>query len=218
MKAFAYLRVSGKDQVKGDGFTRQLAAIRAYAAANGITIKAIHREEGVSGTTAAEDRPAWAELIKALHSNGVRTVIVEKLDRLARDLMVQEAAIADLQRHGFTLISVAEPDLMATDPTRILMRQIIGAVAQYDKSMVVSKLAGARARKRASAGRCEGRKPFGHYPGEAAIVGRLRAIQAEGMGFDRIAARANAEGLPTRTGKPWHGVVVNRILSQASSL
>ena len=53
MKAFAYLRVSGKDQVKGDGFTRQLSAIRAYAAANGITIKAIHKEEGVSGTMAA---------------------------------------------------------------------------------------------------------------------------------------------------------------------
>ena len=79
--------------------------------------------------------------------------------------------------------------------------------------MIVSKLAGARARKRAAAGRCEGRKPFSHYPGEAIIVDRLRALKAEGLGFDRIAARANAEGLPTRTGKPWHGVVVNRILT-----
>lgn len=217
MKAFAYLRVSGKDQIKGDGFARQLSAIRDYAGANGITISAIHREEGVSGTKAAEDRPAWAKLIKALHSNGVKAVIVEKLDRLARDLMVQEAAIADLQRHGFTLLSVAEPDLMASDPTRILMRQIIGAVAQYDKSMIVSKLAGARARKRASTGHCEGRKPFGHYPGEAAVVERLKAIKAEGLGFDRIAARANEEGLPTRTGKPWHGFAVNRILAASAA-
>jgi DNA invertase Pin-like site-specific DNA recombinase len=33
-------------------------------------------------------------MITALHSNGIRTVVVEKLDRLARDLMVQEAAIS----------------------------------------------------------------------------------------------------------------------------
>ena len=45
-------------------------------------------------------------------------VIIEKLDRLARDLMVQETIIADLRKHGFELVSVAEPDLMANDPTR----------------------------------------------------------------------------------------------------
>lgn len=49
-----------------------------------------------------------------LHSNGVRTIVIERLDRPARDLMVQETIIADLQKNGFDLISVAEPDLMAT--------------------------------------------------------------------------------------------------------
>ncbi len=68
------------------------------------------------------DRPAWAEMIAALHSNGVRTIIVEKLDRLARDLMIQEAAIADLRKHVLNLVSAQEPDLMASDPTRVLMR------------------------------------------------------------------------------------------------
>ncbi len=97
----------------------------------------------------------------ALHADGVKAIIIEKLDRLARDLMVQEATIADLQKHGFTLISVAEPDLMATDPTRILMRQLMGAVAQYDKSQIVLKLRDARQRMKAATGRCEGRKPYG---------------------------------------------------------
>jgi hypothetical protein len=160
--------------------------------------------------------PAAAFFPPLRSGDGVKAVIVEKLDRLARDLMVQEAAIADLQRHGFTLLSVAEPDLMASDPTRILMRQIIGAVAQYDKSTIVSKLAGARARKRAATGRCEGRKPFGFYPGEQLVLERLNALKTEGLGFDRIAARANTEGLPTRTGKPWHGFAVNRILTAAA--
>jgi DNA invertase Pin-like site-specific DNA recombinase len=51
----------------------------------------------------------------ALHANGVRTVIIEKLDRLACDLMVQETIIADLRKNGFELVSAAEPDLMANE-------------------------------------------------------------------------------------------------------
>jgi DNA invertase Pin-like site-specific DNA recombinase len=159
------------------------------------------------------DRPAWAEMMATLHSNGVKTIVIEKLDRLARDLMVQEATIADLQKWGFSLISVAEPDLMASDPTRILMRQLMGAVAQYDKSQIVLKLRGARMRKRATEGRCEGRKPFGRDESERAAVERMRALRSEGLGFDRIAERLSTEGVPTRTGKRWHGVVINRILT-----
>lgn len=213
MKAFAYLRVSGKDQVKGDGFTRQLHAIKAHAKAKGITVAKVFREEGVSGTVETLNRPAWREMMQALHSNGIKAIMVEKLDRLARDLMVQEAAIGDLRRNGFELVSVAEPDLMAADATRVLMRQLLGAVAQYDKSMIVSKLAGARARKRAATGRCEGRKQYGFYPGETATIERMKALRAEGLGFDRIAAKLNAEGAVTRMGTSWHGVVINRILT-----
>lgn len=214
MKAFAYLRVSGKDQVKGDGFTRQLQAIKAHAAAAGLTIAKVYRDEGVSGTIETMDRPAYREMIQALHSNGVKAVIVERLDRLARELRVQEMAIADLQQSGFTLISTAEPDLMASDPSRVFVRQLMGAMAEYDKRMIVAKLAGARARKRAATGRCEGRKPFGHYPGETAILERLQALRASGLGFDRIAAAANAEGLPTRSGGLWYGCTVNGILTR----
>ena len=213
VKAFSYLRVSGKGQLQGDGFTRQRAAIKAYAAANDFKIVREFREEGVSGTVETLDRAAWSEMLTVLHSNGVRTIIVEKLDRLARDLMVQEAAIADLHKHGFALVSVAEPDLMASDPTRVLMRQLMGAVAQYDKSQIVAKLRGARMRQKAKTGRCEGRKPFGFYAGEQAGIERMRALRAEGLGFDRIAAALNSESLPSRSGKPWHGVVVNRILT-----
>jgi DNA invertase Pin-like site-specific DNA recombinase len=212
-KAHAYLRVSGKGQIEGDGFPRQLKAIREYAATHDVQIVKVFREEGVSGTTDSADRPAWSELMTVLHSNGVRTIVIERLDRLARDLMVQETIIADLQKNGFDLVSVAEPDLMATDPTRILVRQMMGAVAQYEKSQIVLKLRGARLRKRAKEGRCEGRKPYGFYDGEAEVVERLKALRASGMGFDRIAAQVNAEGLKTRTAKRWHGVVINRILT-----
>ena len=212
-KALAYLRVSGKGQIEGDGFTRQLKSVREYAAAHDIKIVKVFREEGVSGTVENMDRPAWRDLMATLHSNGVRTILIERLDRLARDLMVQEAAIADLRKNGFTLISAAEPDLMANDPTRVLMRQLLGAVAQYDKSQIVAKLRGARMRKRAKEGRCEGRKPYGYFEGEQAVIGRMKELRESGMGFDRVAAQLNTEGLKPRTGERWHGLVVNRILT-----
>lgn len=214
-KAFAYLRVSGKGQVAGDGFPRQLKAIREYAAARDIKIATVYEEKGVSGAKESADRPAWSELMTALHSNGVRVVIIEKLDRLARDLMVQETIIADLRKHGFELVSVAEPDLMANDPTRILVRQMMGAVAQYEKSQIVLKLRGARMRKRAKEGRCEGRKPYGFYPGEAQVIGRMRELRSAGIGFDRIAVQLNTEGIKPRKGERWWGRSVNNTLTRA---
>jgi DNA invertase Pin-like site-specific DNA recombinase len=197
-KAFAYLRVSGKGQVDGDGFPRQHLAVKAYAKEHGISIVKVYREEGVTGSRETMDRPQWAEMMAALHANGVRTIIIEKLDRLARDLMVQEAAIADLRKSGFTLISVAEPDLMATDATRVLVRQMMGAVAQYDKTQIV--------------GRCEGRKPFGHREGEQAAIERMKALQASGLSVRAVTARLNAEGVATRSGGVWRDAVVGRIL------
>lgn len=212
-KAFGYIRVSGDSQIDGDGFPRQIAAIKAYAKQHDIRIVKVFREEGVTGTRETMDRPAWIEMMTALHGNGVRTIVIEKLDRLARTLMVQEATIADLQKYGFTLVSVAEPDLMSSDPARIAFRQMMGVFAEYDKTQIVLKLKAARLRKKAKDGRCEGRKPFGHYEGEKAVIERMEALRATGMGFDRLAAQLNVEGVQTRTGGRWHGLVVNRILT-----
>ena len=214
-KAFAYLRVSGKGQVDGDGFPRQLASVKAHAKANGIRIVQVFREEGVSGARESMDRPAWAELMAAMHGNGVRTIIIEKLDRLARDLMVQEATIADLQRHGFTLLSTQEPDLLATDPSRVAFRQMVGIFSQYEKTQIVLKLRAARTRKRAETGRCEGRKPFGGREGEQHIIERMARLRKSGMSIRAVAAKLNREGVPTRAGGPWRDAVVGRILKAA---
>ena len=213
-KVFAYLRVSGKGQIAGDGFPRQLKSIEEYAASNQLRIVEVFQERGVTGTRETMDRPAWRDLMAKLHADGVRTVIIEKLDRLARDLMVQESVIADLRKYGFELISVHEPDLMASDPTRVLLRQMMGALAQYDKSQIVVRLRGARLRKRAQTGHCEGRKPFGYRDGEPQILERMRQLRAEGLAYGAIAEQMNAEGLPTRTRGRWHPQAVHRILKR----
>jgi DNA invertase Pin-like site-specific DNA recombinase len=212
-KAFAYLRVSGKGQVEGDGFARQLVAIRQYAVAHNIKIVRVFRDEGISGTKDLENRPALLELMTALHSDGVRLMLVEKLDRLARDLIIQETIIGDLKKNNFELSSVSEPDLLQDDPSRKLMRQIFGAIAEYEKTMIVLKLRGARVRMRARTGRGEGAKPYGNLPGEQTIIERMRDLRIDGMGFDCIAATLNAEGIRPRRGSRWHGLTVNKILT-----
>src|SRR4029434_5958229 len=107
----------------------------------------------------------------------------------------------ELQRDGFTLVSVQEPDLMASDPSRIAFRQVMGVFAQYEKSQIVLKLRGARNRTRAATGRCEGRKPYGTREGEQAVIARMRELRAAGQGFDKIATTLNNEGIKPRVGE-----------------
>ena len=213
-RVFGYLRVSGKGQIEGDGFTRQLDAIKRYAAAQGMRIVRTFREEGVSGETDLENRPALMEMLEALAADGVKLILIEGLNRLARDLMVQETIIGDLRKRGFDLVSVTEPDLLQNDPTRILMRQIFGAIAQYEKAMIVAKLRGARQRMKAKTGRCEGRKPYGEHEGEGAVLERMTKLRGTGIGFDRIAEILNGEGYKPRSGARWWGKTINGILSR----
>lgn len=213
-KAFGYLRVSSNGQIEGDGFPRQRTDITRWATANGVKIVRWFEERGVSGKTELENRPALQDLLIALASNGVRTVCIEKLDRLARDLMVQETILAEFRKQGFEVISVAEPDLCSDDPSRTLVRQVFGAISQYERSMIVSKLRAARQRMRTKTGRCEGRKPFGMREGEPEIIARMKELADQGLNYTHIAAVLNAEGLPTRTGSKWFPATVSRTLAQ----
>ena len=228
-RAFAYLRVSGKGQVEGDGFDRQLIACQEYGDQNKIEIIEVFREEGVSGTKELDDRPALSQLFAALEENGVKTIIVEKLDRLARDLLIQETIISDMLKKGYNLLSVCEPDLCSKDPSRILVRQVFGAIAQYEKSMIVLKLRGARTRRRMKDGlakgftgdaalkngKCEGRHSFGQKPEEKEALMRIMAMHETDYSSTRIAAVLNSQvGMKTRSGKPWNRSTVAKIIAR----
>ncbi len=68
--------------------------------------------------------------------------------------MVQEVGFAKLKALGITLIAADSPHSFLDDtPTSKLIRQILGAVSEFDKAMIVAKLKGARERKRATTGK-----------------------------------------------------------------
>lgn len=206
---FAYLRVSDPSQIKGDGFTRQLKAITDYAKANKLEIHTIYREKGISGTL--EHRPTLAEMLVSLEQNGhgVKTVIIEKLDRLARDYMIQEFIIRDFQKQGFNIISTMEgADLCGDDPTRKLIRTIMGGFAEYDKTMIVLKLKAARQRIKLKTGKCEGRKGYSETEQGQEILERIEALRikpktGKRLTWQQIADQLNADNISTIDGKSW---------------
>jgi DNA invertase Pin-like site-specific DNA recombinase len=221
-KAVAYLRVSGIGQAAEDrdGLPRQRGKVAAAAAAAGLEVVEWFTDAGVSGTRELDDRPALSELVRRVTGNGIKVVIVENLSRLARDLGIQEFVLRDLWAAGCRVISCDEGEIGDdTDPTRTLIRQILGGLAEYEKKMIVAKLAGARARKRREHGKCEGRPFFGDRPGEKEIIERMRALRVKPRGmprpsFAQVAAALDAEGHRTRSGKPWSASVVRRILAR----
>ncbi len=223
-KAFSYLRCSGLGQVDGDTWDRQTAAIAKYAKSHGLDVVDEFRDAGVSGTKDLDNRPGLAALLDRVESNGVKIVLVENATRLARDLMVGEVILQQLTNAGCNVIAAdSGTDLSADsdDPTRRLIRQVLGAVAEFDRRVTVMKLRAARERKRLRGETCEGRKPFGALPGEAETLARLRELRrkppkGKRHSLQQVCDALNAEGRPTRSGKPWTKQAVNRISGRCS--
>jgi DNA invertase Pin-like site-specific DNA recombinase len=124
--------------------------------------------------------------------------------------MISEVIIGQFARIGARVLTAHGADLTsaADDPTRTLIRQVLAAVAQFDKTVIVLKLRAARERKRRNTGRCEGRKPFGTHPSEVRTLARIQELLrkpklGKRLSLAALAERLNAEGHSTRSGRPW---------------
>lgn len=217
-QAYAYLRVSGKSQIYGDGFDRQRAAIHKRCRDSDIEIIKEFVEGGISGTSELDDRPALSAVFDAITDGRVRTVVVERSDRLSRDLMVGEVLLDQFRKAGVTVIEAEDGrDITINDPdnaTGTLVRHVLAAIAQFEKTGLVSKLRKARERKKQETGRCEGAKPFGTLPGESLALGYMLKLRSEGVTVRVIADMLEHAEYPTRNGRPWHYASVSKILAR----
>jgi DNA invertase Pin-like site-specific DNA recombinase len=217
-KAFSYLRTSGHGQIGNGGFPRQRETITRYAKANSIQIAQEFSDEAISGTTDTMDRPGLTDLFVALKANGTRLVLVEAASRLARDLMISEIILGEFRKIGVKVISVdggIDLTLGNDDPSGKLIRQILGAVSEWEKCALVQKLRASRLRIRRAGGRCEGKKPYGHTPEEMKTVDAILLLRKEKKSFVAIADQLNANGVKPRTGQKWHPTQVQRVIQRA---
>jgi DNA invertase Pin-like site-specific DNA recombinase len=218
--AVAYLRTSSAANVGADKDSdkRQRAAIEAFAKRAGFTIIAEYYDKAVSGADRIDERPGFREMLQRLATDGAKTILVESPDRFARDLAVQLAGHDMLKELGIAIIPASAPDFFTEDtPTAILVRQVLGAIAQFEKASAVAKLASARKRKRESEGRCEGRKPLSETrPEVVALARKLRRRKPKGgqLSLRGVASELAARGFLNERGKPYAAKSVARMLGR----
>ena len=221
-RAIAYFRTSSATNADGDSVHRQARDVEAFASTTGYELDSCFWDAAVSGADPVESRPGFAALIAHAVNAGVSAVLIESADRFARDLLAQELGLRQLAALGVRVITASGLDLSDdSSPERLLMRQIAGAVAGYDKAKTVQRLRASRERKRALTGRCEGRKSHVDiHPGLSREVRRLaRRNPKTGKvrSLRQIAAELASLGFVANGGRTLSPNVVAGMLTQAKA-
>lgn len=214
--ACAYYRTSSATNVGADkdSLKRQQEAVSACARALGFDVIREYYDAAVSGADPVSDRSGFSDMLTYMLGNGARTIIVENASRFARDLIVQETGYQMLKSRGIELIAADAPESFLSDtPTAALIRQILGAVAQFDKTTLVNKLRGARERKRAAVGRCEGNPHW--IPVTATVIDVARGYRAQGMSLRQVSAQLAAGGMLAPSGKPYGAQSIKAMLTRS---
>ncbi len=225
-EAVAYYRTSSATNVGDDkdSLPRQQRAVAAYAKAKRLAIAAEFYDAAVKGADAIEDRRGFAEMLAKIEGNGVRTVIVEDASRFARTVLAQELGVLVMKARGVRVLTASGEDLTETDdPARVMIRQVGAAFAQFEKARLVQKLRAARERKKATMGRCEGRKPVPDETlAEACKLARksrktglrpsLRAISAA-LAERGHTVMIEVDGQRVPSGKPYGAESIKRMIA-----
>jgi DNA invertase Pin-like site-specific DNA recombinase len=225
-KAVGYGRVSTTEQVKGFGLDVQERAIRDYCRAHGLRVAAVFRDEGLSGSNGLDERVGLAKALAALRAGDAAELVVYRLDRLARDLILQETLVEQLRKQGTPVRSASEPDLDTdtSDATKTLIRQIFGAVAQYERAVIRGRMMAGKAAKREQGGYVGGNVAYGFRlvngqvgedPDEQEVIALATRLKREGASLRSIAAALDEAGYRPRNGAAWHPTQVRRITTGA---
>ena len=218
--AVAYYRTSSATNVGADKDSqrRQAAAVESYAKGRArLDVVATFYDAAVSGADPVDARPGFSELLSYCEEHGIGVVLVESASRFARDLIVQLTGHALLMARGIELVPVDAPEHFADPtPTAVLVRQILGAISQFEKAGLVAKLRAARDRKRQQTGRCEGRPAVAaEVVAEARRLARRSPVTGKRRSLRTIAAELAALGHLGVSGGPYTASSVRHMLTAA---
>ena len=228
MKLVGYLRVSTDKQVeKGMGLVVQEKAIRKWAKDNGHRLAKIYRDEGISGSNGINTRIGLHQALQAIQNGDAEGLVTYKLDRLARQLTIQEATLAQVWKydgHVFTCdIGEIHPD-DPDDPMRTAMRQMVGVFAELERGMIRARMRAGREAKKAqnnNTGYAYGRPGLGMMakdrslvpnPEEQATVKLIMDLHQEGESLRSIIKALEAAGHKPKTGTKWYPSSINSVI------
>jgi len=224
-KIIGYCRVSTDNQKDEGTIDLQRQALREYAKLKGYELVKTFEDNGVSG--GLEDRPALAEMfsyLEAKSNKDIKGVLIYKLDRLARDLYIQEHLIKKLESLSQELISTKEPDLAGNDPMRKAFRQFMGIVSELEKAFITMRLSGGRINKiKTKSLYAGGGIALGYSTkGKDLVIDEKQAVTIKQIfkmkryqrkGLREIARVLNEQGTPTARGGEWHAGTIKYILA-----
>lgn len=229
MNLAGYIRVSTEQQVDAYGKDLQRKYITDWAEMNGHTITAWFEEDGVSGKTDSAERPALRELLSGTDYEGMVTF---DATRIARRSLVQETLLGIIWSTGLRVFTTTAGELCADedDPTKILIRQVIAAVAEFEHRSIVIKLHAARRLKSADGGYIGGTPRFGTAvvgtgkasefvvdEEESRAINQIMECRYGGMSLRDIAGRMNQFGIRSKTGKQWYASGIQRVIQRFES-
>lgn len=224
LRLVVYLRVSTVGQLDGYGLEAQEKACRRWVNANGHRIVRICADGGITGKATEDERPGLTESLGLLADGSADGLLAPNLDRLARELTVQEAALSVIWAYGGRAFTVDHGEHLADDdddPMRTFVRQVMGAAAQLERGLIVKRLKSGRRTKAAGGGYAYGAPAYGYQavnkelvedPEEMRVLEQMLAWKEEGVGVRGIAARLNDAGVPSKRGGQWHPTTVARAI------
>jgi putative DNA-invertase from lambdoid prophage Rac len=164
-RVFAYCRVSTTDQ----NTQNQIIEIKAA----GFAIET-HRliEENISGSVTAKQRPGFIKLIDRMELGDV--LVVTKLDRLGRNAMDVRATVEQLASSGIRVHCLALGGVDLTSPAGKMTMQIIAAVAEFERDLLIERTQSGINRAKAE-GKQFGRRPTLNTEQKAAVLQSLDA-------------------------------------------
>lgn len=229
LKLIGYRRVSTAGQVDRYGLPAQETDLRAYARSHDeIKLVRIETDGAKPGSLPPDERPGLLAALKAIGRGEADGLLVPgDLDRLARELVMQEAVLSRVWKlggvvHTTTRGEVAPDD--PDDPMRTALRQFMGVIAQLDRALVVKRMRNGRKAKAAAGGYAGyGSPAFGQRSvdgqlvadeREAAVAAEIRQMRQAGQSFRQIADALNTAGRAPKRGGVWHPMTVQRVLAR----
>lgn len=176
MTVFGYARISSRSQEDGFGLEVQRGKLMEAGAERVF-------EDVFTGTTM--DRPAWDELYPMLGAGD--TLVVAKLDRIARTASGGCAAVRDLVDRGVS-VRVLNMGLVEDTPVGRMMLTVMFAMAEFERDMIVERLSEGKAAAKLKEGYREGRP-------RAEIDDGLFAELREAVGSGAVTVRDAARRL-----------------------
>lgn len=218
------IRVSTTEQLNGP--EAQRVELELWCKTHDAELVAVYEERGVSGGAPLDRRPILMDAIAALRDHGAGVLLVSKRDRLARDVVVSAVVEKLVERNGAAVVT-ANGAGNGNGPEAQLMRTILDAFAQFERSLIKARTRAALAVKRSRGERLGGHLPYGK---ELAADGRhlapnqdeqeaarvAREHRAAGRSLRWIARHLESRGIRNRGGRRWHAQSIRHLLRSAA--